>query len=271
MKKYFSKKNGIGLWRNFNYSFFLLLIVVGFNAQSTHPDSINLESQQITYRNQKFDIVKVDLRKNEVQFFWKNLSTDKADKKGKLIRSLGNLKKEIESEGKELRFAMNAGMYQRDRNPQGLYIENRKTIKPLDTLQNGYGNFHLQPNGVFFIHEKKAGILPSTIFQNKKQSATWATQSGPMLLINNKVHPAFKEGSTNLNIRNGVGMISEHEIAFVISQKEVNLFDFAMLFKEKLNCKNALYLDGFVSRAYIPDLNRNDLDGDFGVMIAISK
>ena len=265
MKKYFSKTKGMVLGINFFcYSFFLIIIGLGCNAQSTNTESIDFKSQHITYRNQKFDIVKVDLRKTNVHFFWKN-------KKGQLIRSLKNLKKEIEADGKELRFAMNAGMYQRDRNPQGLYIENGKTIKSLDTLQNGYGNFYLQPNGVFFIHEKKAGILPSTIFQNKKQSATWATQSGPMLLINNKVHPAFKKGSTNLNIRNGVGMISEYEIAFVISQKEFNLFDFAMLFKEKLNCKNALYLDGFVSRAYIPDLNRNDLDGDFGVMIAISK
>jgi len=265
MKKYSSHIKGIALGINFFcYSFFLILIGLGCNAQTTPSDSLDLEVQQITYRNQKFDVVKVNLRKNEVQFFWKN-------KKGQLIRSLENLKKEIETDGDVLRFAMNAGMYQRDRNPQGLYIENGKTIKPLDTLQNGYGNFYLQPNGVFFIHENKAGILPSTIFKNKKQSITWATQSGPMLLINNKVHPAFKEGSTNLNIRNGVGMVSEHEIVFVISQKKVNLFDFSMLFKEILNCKNALYLDGFVSKAYIPKLNRNDLDGDFGVMIAISK
>jgi uncharacterized protein YigE (DUF2233 family) len=184
---------------------------------------------------------------------------------------LENLKKEMESDHQELLFAMNAGMYQRDRNPQGLYIENGKTIKSLDTLQDGYGNFYLQPNGIFFIKNDSAGVLPSTLFSQKNIKPTWATQSGPMLLINEKVHPIFKEGSTNLNIRNGVGVISPHEIVFVISQKEVNLFDFAMLFKEKLNCKNALYLDGFVSRAYIPTLDRKDLDGDFGVMIGISN
>jgi uncharacterized protein YigE (DUF2233 family) len=152
-----------------------------------------------------------------------------------------------------------------------LYIENGKTIKSLDTLQDGYGNFYLQPNGIFFIKNDSAGVLPSTLFSKKKIAPTWATQSGPMLLINEKVHPIFQEGSTNLNIRNGVGIISQHEIVFVISHKEVNLFDFAMLFKEELNCKNALYLDGFVSRAYIPQLNRKDLDGNFGVMIGIFK
>lgn len=242
---------------------FIVLTLSSCTGQTT--ETISLAFQQITYRNQKFDIVKVDLRKNDLHFFWKN-------KKGQLIRSLENLKKEVETDGKELLFAMNAGMYQQDRNPQGLYIENGKTIKPLDTLQNGYGNFYLQPNGVFFIKENKtASVLPSTKFAKENKSIKWATQSGPMLLIDNKVHPAFKEGSSNLNIRNGVGIISEYEIVFVISQKEVNLFDFAMLFKEKLNCKNALYLDGFVSRAFIPQLNRNDLDGDFGVMIGILK
>jgi len=258
----------------FHFSWLLIFIWInlGCNAQTTPNEANHLDCQQITYKKQSFDIVKVDLRKTNIQFFWKN-------KKGQLIRSLGDLKKEIEADDKELLFAMNAGMYQRDRNPQGLYIENGKTIKPLDTLQNGYGNFYLQPNGVFFIDKNnRPGILPSLKFAKENLSAEktekiikWATQSGPMLLNSNKVHPVFKEGSTNLNIRNGVGVISKYEIVLVISQKEVNLFDFAMLFKEELNCKNALYLDGFVSRAYIPQLNRNDLDGDFGVIIGASK
>ena len=246
------------------YSFFLTIICTTCSAQTAPQKVVKIDAQEVTYRNQKFDVVKIDLRKTHVQFFWKN-------KSGQLIRSLENLKKQIESDDKELLFAMNAGMYQRDRNPQGLYIENGKTIKSLDTLQDGYGNFYLQPNGVFFIKNDSAGVLPSNLFSKNNINPTLATQSGPMLLINEKVHPIFREGSTNLNIRNGVGVISKHEIVFVISHKEVNLFDFAMLFKEQLNCKNALYLDGFVSRAYIPQLNRKDLDGNFGVMIGIFK
>ena len=225
----------------------LFLIITTFlftcSAQTSTQLSNSIIAEQINFRKNTFDVVKVDLRKTPLEFFWKN-------KKGQLIRSLKNLKSVVESENKELLFAMNAGMYQRDRNPQGLYIENGKTIKPLDTLQNGYGNFYLQPNGVFSVKNQKAAITPSLIFNKKNKKPEWATQSGPMLLINQKVHPAFKEGSSHLNIRNGVGIISEHEIVFVISHKEVNLFDFAMLFKEKLNCMNALYLDGFVSVSY---------------------
>ena len=58
-------------------------------------------------------------------------------------------------------------------------------------------------------------------------------------------------------------------IVFAISNNKVNLYDFSMLFKEKLNCKNALYLDGYVSRAYIPQLGREQLDGNFGVIIGV--
>ena len=248
----------------FIFQILLFFILTSCSAQTATQKTAEIDAQEITYRNQKFDVVKIDLRKTPIQFFWKN-------KKGQLIRSLENLKKELENENKELLFAMNAGMYSLDRNPQGLFIKNGKTIKPLDTLQDGYGNFYLQPNGVFFIKNDSAGVLPSNLFSKKNIAPTWATQSGPMLLINEKVHPIFTEGSTNLNTRNGVGVISKHEIVFVISQKEVNLFDFAMLFKEKLNCKNALYLDGFVSRAYIPKLDRKNLDGNFGVMIGVFK
>jgi len=246
------------------FSFFINYFQSSCSSKVAQNQASNITTEQVIYRNQKFDIVTIDLQKTPIQFYWKN-------KEGKLIRSLKNLKKVVEQDGKQLHFAMNAGMYQRDRNPQGLYIEDGKIIKPLDTLQSGYGNFYLQPNGVFFIDDQTAGVLPSTVFSKQKATPKRATQSGPMLVINDKIHPIFTEGSSHLNIRNGVGMISEHEVVFAISHTEVNLFDFAMFFKEKLNCKNALYLDGFVSRAYIPSLQRLDLDGDFGVIIGVTN
>lgn len=247
------------------YLFSLLFILSSCKAQDSSNSSIKgFDTQQVIYKNKKYDIVKIDLRKVDVNLYWKNSD-------GELIRSLKNLKKEVESEGKELMFGMNAGMYLKNRNPQGLFIQNGKTIKSLDTIQSGYGNFYLQPNGVFFIKNKKAGVIPTTNFHSKNIQPDFATQSGPMLLINGKVHPIFKEGSKHLNIRNGVGIISDHEIVFAISNEKINLFDFAMFFKEKWKCENALYLDGFVSRAYIPSLQRFDLDGNFGVMIGIKK
>ena len=228
----------------FIFQILLFFILTSCSAQTTSQKVVKIDAQEVIYRNQKFDVVKIDLRKTPVQFFWKN-------KNGQLIRSLENLKKEVENENKELLFAMNAGMYQRDRNPQGLYIENGKTIKPLDTLQDGYGNFYLQPNGVFYLKNDSAGVLTSNVFSKKNINPTWATQSGPMLLINGKIHPKFTDGSKNLHIRNGVGILPSGEILFAMSKEKINFFDLASFFK-KHGCQNALYLDGFVSKTFLP-------------------
>jgi uncharacterized protein YigE (DUF2233 family) len=91
-----------------------------------------------------------------------------------------------------------------------------------------------------------------------------------MLLIDGEIHPAFKKGSKNLNIRNGVGILPDNKVVFAMSKEEVNFYDFAEFFKSK-GCKNALYLDGFVSRTYLPEEDWEQLDGNFGVIIGVAK
>ncbi|HXB14083.1 MAG TPA: phosphodiester glycosidase family protein, partial [Bacteroidia bacterium] len=77
-------------------------------------------------------------------------------------------------------------------------------------------------------------------------------------------------GSKNLNIRNGVGILPDGKVVFAMSKSEINFYDFAEYFKN-LGCRNALYLDGFVSRAYLPEQNWIQTDGDFGVLIGITE
>lgn len=91
-----------------------------------------------------------------------------------------------------------------------------------------------------------------------------------MLLFNGEVNPIFQENSKNINIRNGVGILKDGNIVFVMSKKEVNFYNFAFIFKE-LGCTKALYLDGFVSRTYYPDKEWIQKDGDFGVMIGVTE
>jgi uncharacterized protein YigE (DUF2233 family) len=79
----------------------------------------------------------------------------------------------------------------------------------------------------------------------------------------------LQKGSANVNIRNGVGILPDNKIVLAISKEEINLYDFAEYFKN-LGCKNALYLDGFVSRMYLPEKDLNTTDGDFGVIIGVS-
>ncbi|HUN01510.1 MAG TPA: phosphodiester glycosidase family protein, partial [Niabella sp.] len=50
----------------------------------------------------------------------------------------------------------------------------------------------------------------------------------------------------------------------------VNFYDFVRYFQQ-LGCKNALYLDGAVSRMYLPEKYRMDYDGNFGVIIGVTK
>ena len=37
-----------------------------------------------------------------------------------------------------------------------------------------------------------------------------------MLIIDGQIHSAFKEGSTNLNIRNGVGILPDNKVIFAM-------------------------------------------------------
>ena len=202
-----------------------------------------------------------DPKKQDLKLYWK-------DDKQQNFKSIQNLKTWLEKNNKNLVFAMNAGMYKQDYSPLGLFIEDHKTKAALNK-KNGEGNFYLKPNGVFYITtDNSPAICNSTKFIDNGK-IKYATQSGPMLVMDGKIHPAFKEGSTNLNIRNGVGILPDNKIVFVMSKKEINLYDFAIHFKN-MGCKNALYLDGFVSRTYLPEQNWVQTGGDFGVMIGVS-
>lgn len=195
------------------------------------------------------------------------------------LYTFSNLKKHVHENGKTLRFAMNAGMYDAKYAPLALYVETAKKYKTLNQKQGG-GNFHLLPNGVFWIDKHGASHVTETsqyakkTLKNKHKPA-YATQSGPMLVINGELHPKFKQGSHSRKIRNGVGICkgenSKEIVNFVISDTWVNFYDFASLFKDKLNCKNALFLDGGrASALYSDDVSRHD-QKYMGVMIGYSE
>lgn len=198
-----------------------------------------------------------------IKFYWKN-------NKGENIKNIKNLKDWLSDKGDSLLFAMNGGMYKKDLSPQGLYIENGKMFSTLDTISKGYGNFYMQPNGVFYIQRDYTAVICKTEDFIINSDVLYATQSGPLLLINSKIHPRFNKNSKSLNIRNGVGILPNGHLLFAMSKTEINFYDFANFFRN-YNCKYALYLDGFVSRTYLPAANWIQLDGNFGVIIAEIK
>lgn len=207
-------------------------------------------------------IFKTNPKVENISFYWK-------DDDGQILRSIDNLKKKEEQEGKNLKFAMNGGMFEKNNFPKGLYIENFKILNKIDTLF-GEGNFYLNPNGVFYLTKNNDAELIETKNFKYYSSIKYATQSGPMLLIDDEINPIFKKDSKNLNIRNGVGILEDGNVVFVMSKNEVNFYNFASIFKQ-LGCEKALYLDGFVSKTYYPEGNWTQKDGDFGVMIGITE
>lgn len=214
-------------------------------------------------KNEKdYVIFEANSKTENIKFYWKNDS-------GQAIKSINNLKKYVESKNENLKFAMNGGMFEINNIPKGLYIENSKILNKIDT-SNGNGNFYLQPNGVFYLTKNNEAKIVETQKFRYNSNIEYATQSGPMLLINGNLNPIFQEQSKNLNIRNGVGILENGNVVFVMSKTEVNFYNFALLFKE-LGCKNALYLDGFVSRTYLPEKKWMQEDGDFGVMIGVTN
>lgn len=231
---------------------FLLLFTTAFYSRITQQKS----------GDELFITYKVDVKKSDLKLYWKN-------DKGEPFKSIENLKTWVESQQKTLLFAMNGGMYMQDNSPLGLYIENKKQITPLNT-RSGAGNFYLQPNGVFYITTDNAPAICQTADFVNRDNIKYATQSGPLLVINGSINSAFKEGSANVNIRNGVGIMPNNEVVFAMSKDQVNFYDFASYFK-KMGCQYALYLDGFVSRTYLPEQNWTQTDGNFGVIIGVTE
>lgn len=212
--------------------------------------------------DKNYVIFEANPKKENIQFYWKN-------KNGETLKNIGNLKNYIQSNNQVLKFAMNGEMFEINNIPKGLYIHDSEMLNKINTSTEN-GNFYLQPNGIFYIAKNKIPQISETKKFKYNKDVEFATQSGPMLLINGNINPIFQEQSKNLNIRNGVGVLENGNAVFVMSKKDVSFYNFALLFK-KLGCKKALYLDGFVSRSYYPEKNWIQEDGDFGVMIGVTE
>jgi uncharacterized protein YigE (DUF2233 family) len=208
-------------------------------------------------QGEAFTVCTVDLRRQRLRLFW--LQED-----GRPYGALGTL---AEKQGGRLAFAMNAGMYDKEQAPVGLYVEDGREMKRVSTA-DGPGNFHLKPNGVFWVKGDKAGVLDTGHYLRAKIRPDFATQSGPMLVIDGQIHPKISTDGPSQKIRNGVGVQEDGRVAvFAISEHPVTFGAFARLFRDDLGCRDALFLDGTVSSLYAPNLSRSDISRPLGPLI----
>lgn len=191
------------------------------------------------------------------------------DENGQPFKTFERLTTWLTSKNEQLVFAMNAGMYQSNFEPVGLLVIQGKQLGKLN-LRNAKGNFYWKPNGVFVVDETGAKIVESSDYFKLATKVQLATQSGPLLLQQGKIHPEFTPNAISRLIRNGVG-IAGGQVYFVISTKPVNFYEFASFFKDELKCSDALYLDGVVSAIYAADTKFNNQTTPLGPLLGLTK
>lgn len=221
----------------------------------------------------KYRVLLIDPSKNEIYVHNNGTGT---------LAPLGDSWLYFERERKIKPYAvLNAGMYEPNGAAKGLLIEDKVLKHNVDLSDKGYGNFYMQPNGIFYqesngqygILETKEFVTKFTTF-NKGKNLDFATQSGPMLIKNNVINSHFYFNSNNTNIRNGVGISKRWKrpiVVMVISETKVNFYDFALLFKSVLGCENALYLDGAISKMYVRGEKNKDFSGELGPKIVVTE
>lgn len=204
------------------------------------PASV-VDSQVVEHADRRYRVVTLPLDDWDVRVGW-----DSEDP--------GTMLDDLIADDPTIAVATNAGIFTPELAPGGLLVSHGEQLRALN-LADGAGNFHLTPNGVFAVLDNgTAAVVDSTAYD--PAGVEHATQSGPALVLDGEVHPAFRQGSTNLAIRNGVGVSADGTTVYVaISLGLTNLWDFATLFRDQLDVPNALYLDGQVSYLWVDGMS----------------
>lgn len=211
-----------------------------------------------------FTACRVNLNVEQLELYWR-------DDAGRPFREFSALREALQTKGKRLVFAVNAGMYQPNFSPVGLFVAEGRELVPLNR-HAGSGNFSQQPNGVFLVEGNAARVITTEEYASEQPKPSLATQSGPMLVHNGEITTSavMSPNSTWRKIRNGVCAPSADAVVFVISESPVTFYEFASFFRNALHCQEALYLDGTISSLYAPSLNREDRGSDMGPILGVA-
>ena len=216
----------------------------------------------VEFERAAYTICEVDLHKHTVRLYW-------SQSDGTPYAYLSALPRSLEGGTGRMLFATNAGMFDSNLKPVGLYVEQGRELVHANT-KSGWGNFHMRPNGIFYISADRAVVAETQAFLKQRPQADLATQSGPMLVIDGRLHPRFNRRGMSLKTRNGVGVRADGKVILVISEEAVSFGAFARLFRDGLKCPNALFLDGgSASSLYAPTLSHTSNIVPLGPMLGV--
>ncbi|WP_101067628.1 phosphodiester glycosidase family protein [Roseovarius salinarum] len=222
-----------------------------------------VECRELTHADTGYTVCEVDATREDLRLFLDHPET------GRRLGSFENLRALLAGQGAELAFAMNAGMYHPDRSPVGHYVEAGRQVKGV-VRGAGPGNFGLLPNGVLCINDARVRVIETERYIAQAPGCRDATQSGPMLVIDGRLHPRFLKDSDSRYVRNGVGTSADGRRAvFAVSNRPVTFHAFGRLFRDVLQTPQALYLDGNISRLYAPELGRHDGGFPMGPIVGV--
>ena len=230
--------------------FLLKLMAVSAALFSGHVAMAGETCRSVMHLGQPYTVCSFDPARSEIRLYHSNYA-------GRPYGSFRAMLDDVAVDRTTVHFAMNAGMYHDDLSPVGLYVENGIERQKVST-KAGWGNFHLLPNGIFYADGQKAGVMETTAYLATGMKPWYATQSGPMLVIDGKIHPRFIPDSDSLHIRNGIGVDGKGIVHTVVSERAVRFYDLALLFRDELGCATALFFDGTISSLYVPEMKRHD-------------
>ena len=247
-------------WRTAFMTSLIILTLAACDAARSYASGDYCRS--VNHRGNPYVVCRFDARNDDIRLFYANES-------GEPYLQFDALAEAMQADGKDLIFAMNGGMYHEDRRPVG-YLRDANGDKATVNTNEGPGNFHMKPNGVFWVDGGRAGISESQAYLNRGLDPEFATQSGPMLVIDGEIHPSINSSGTSRKRRNGVGVSRDGRIMhFAISDVPVTFHDFASLFRDRLDTPDALFLDGQVSRLYAPAISRDEPGLDLGPIVGV--
>jgi uncharacterized protein YigE (DUF2233 family) len=232
----------------------LTVVVVAASAVARSP------CRTVEYGGDRFTACAYDPSTDRIAMAWRRPD-------GGALRGFTALKDMLGAIAVRVKFAVNAGMFHQNGAPVGLYVAGVEQDGRLNR-RSGPGNFHMLPNGVFWIDAKgRARVQTSDAYARGRAKPVLATQSGPMLLIAGALHPRFQNDGPSRLIRNGVGQAANGAAIFVISETPVSFGKLARMFRDALGVRDALYLDGSVSSLWDPAQNRMDFRAPIGPVI----